>query len=554
MLYVTIQKSCDASCLNDSLVGINKEHLSTNPSKIELYHPALCIAKKTNTECITYYMNNIMLGQEIIASACVLDHYDHQYKSTHVTVAGENNSDYHVDGVVDILISCENNKFQGISILGNKTKLFASSNYSMTITYNNNPFSDEETFSVDLVVEIAPCHLGFWHHKESQKCICYDETNVVYCSGSNSTIKRGYWFGIVNGQSTVTVCPINYCDFTCCETTDGFYHLSPLRTNQCRPYRSGSACGSCEESWTLSFDSAECVSIEQCTAGQTVLVVTLTVLYWIAVVTAVFVLMYFKVPVGYLYSITHYYSMLDVMLGQTLNYTQALSTIVNTISSIFKVMPQFLGRLCLVQSMSGIDQQFIHYIHSMAVTFILFIIGLSAKLSYRLSSFISRGIIHVNCFMLLLSYTSVATTSLLLMRILTFSDVNKIYTYLSPDIEYFHGRHLPYAIVAVLCTIVIVIGLPLLLLLEPFLNHKINFTRIKPLLDQFQGCYKDKFCCFAAYNMICRLIIIIFFATTSSRDVLLQFVLVSLCTLMAAVQATLLPYNCQLLKMGGHCC
>ena len=95
-----------------------------------------------------------------------------------------------------------------------------------------------------------------------------------------------------------------------------------------------------------------------------------------------------------------------------------------------------------------------------------------------------------------------ATTSLLLLRSLMFDNVDKIYSYLSPDVEYCHGRHLLYFIIAVLCTLVIVIGLPLLLLLEPFLNHKINFTRMKPLLDQFQGCYKDKYRCFAAYYMI----------------------------------------------------
>ena len=41
--------------------------------------------------------------------------------------------------------------------------------------------------------------------------------------------------------------------------------------------------------------------------------------------------------------------------------------------------------------------------------------------------------------------------------------------------------------------IVFVVGFPLLLLLEPFLNSKINFIKIKPLLDQFQSCYKDKY-------------------------------------------------------------
>ena len=49
------------------------------------------------------------------------------------------------------------------------------------------------------------------------------------------------------------------------------------------------------------------------------------------------------------------------------------------------------------------------------------------------------------------------------------------HVYISPDIEYLHDRHLAYAIVAVLFIVVIVIGLPLLLALEPFLNSKMNF-------------------------------------------------------------------------------
>ena len=108
------------------------------------------------------------------------------------------------------------------------------------------------------------------------------------------------------------------------------------------------------------------------------------------------------------------------------------------------------------------------------------------------------------CFLLLLSYTSVATTSLLLLRSLKFDNLDKVYAFLSPEIEYLHGRHLPYGIIAIiLCTLVTVIGLPLLLLLEPFLNRKINLYRIKPLLDHFQGCYKDKYRSFAACYMIC---------------------------------------------------
>jgi len=201
--------------------------------------------------------------------------------------------------------------------------------------------------------------------------------------------------------------------------------------------------------------------------------------------------------------------MVDIVLSYHLYISQGLYTVVYIMSSIAKVTPQFLGTLCLVTNMSGIDQQLIHYVHPLAVMIIIVMICQSARLSYKLSSFVSTGIIHMICYLLLLSYTSVTTTSLLLLRSLTFDNVDKVYTYLSPEIEYFQGRHLPYFIIAVLCTLMIVIGLPLLLLLQPFLNRKVNFTRVKPLLDQFQGCYKDKYRSFTAYYMICLLAIIL---------------------------------------------
>jgi len=101
----------------------------------------------------------------------------------------------------------------------------------------------------------------------------------VSCSGGTSSIKRGYWFGEVNDKATVTVCPYNYCDFTCCETANGFFKLSPVRADQCNSHRSGAACCSCKEDFTLLFDSIECVNVDKCTTGHTVPVVTLSILY-----------------------------------------------------------------------------------------------------------------------------------------------------------------------------------------------------------------------------------------------------------------------------------
>jgi len=82
--------------------------------------------------------------------------------------------------------------------------------------------------------------------------------------------------------------------------------------NQCSSHRSGTACGSCEESYTLSFDSVDCVNVDKCTTGQTVLVVTLSMIYWIVIVILVFIMTYYHVGIGYLYAITYFYSMQDI--------------------------------------------------------------------------------------------------------------------------------------------------------------------------------------------------------------------------------------------------
>ena len=198
----------------------------------------------------------------------------------------------------------------------------------------------------------------------------------------------------------------------------------------------------------------------------------LSLLYWIAVVVTVYTSTYFKVTVGSLYAIIYYYSVIDILLNPVLFISNGLYTTVNIMSSLTKLTPQFLGQLCLLRDISGIDQQFIHYAHPAAVLLILIMINILTRRSSKVSSFVSRGIIRFVCFLMLLSYTSIATTSLLLMRPLTFVDVDKVYTYLSPDIEYLHGRHIAYIILAIIFTIVIVIGFSLLLLLEPFLNSK----------------------------------------------------------------------------------
>ena len=541
---------CKSSCLGNRIPGISNKLIAAPPNELKFYDPAVCIDNNNNTQCSNYYIQSIMLGSEIVMPVCLLDYYHQSVDSIQFLIQSDINANYYIDGAINgakhVVISC--GTFTGISIIGNQSLSKSTTNFSITITLNTALYPNWRQISVNLIIELSPCHPGFWQYPNSSRCECYNANDIVFCSGNSSTIKRGYWFGSVTDRPTVTFCPINYCNFTCCETSTGYYHLSPVRDNQCRSHRSGTACGSCADGYTLSFDSTECVSIDSCTAGKTVLVILLTVIYWIVMVTLIFVMMYYKVGIGHLYCITYYYSIVDILLNQNLQASRGLYLTISIMSSFSKVTPQFLGEFCLTTGMSGIDQQFIHYVHPSAVIVILMTITLLARRSQNISAIISRGIIHVICLLLLLSYTSIVSTSLLLMRSLSFHGIDKVYTYLSPHIEYFHGRHLAYGIVALLCTVTIALGLPLLLIFEPFLNGKINFTKIKPLLDQFQGCYKDKYRCFAGYYMICRLVIITIVIANSSNEFVANYLLITVCGIVGLIHLMLKPYNDEILN------
>ena len=273
-----------------------------------------------------------MLGQDITFDACLLDYFNQPIEAAEFSITGMNHQGYKISSSKYISISC-NRTIQGIAVTGNLLSNNAY-NYSITISLFVTHFSESKVISINLIVELSQCHPGFWYSlaNESQKCKRYNTGCIISCSGSNSTINRGYWYGSVNKTPTVATCPNNYCNFTCCEITNGIYNLSPVRTNQCGPHRSGTACGSCEEGYTLLFDSTECIEVQRCTVGL-VLVTTLSLLYWIVVVIAVFAMMYFKVSFGSLYGIVYYYSIIDILLSQALFTSNELYTTVTTMSS-----------------------------------------------------------------------------------------------------------------------------------------------------------------------------------------------------------------------------
>ena len=332
-VYQDTDEFCNANCLSDRLVGISSEFVNTPPNVLKFYDPAVCIDNDNNTQCHNYYLQDIRLGTNIAIPACVLDYYNQTVDSTQFLIHSEAHPNLFFIGPEQVLIS--RNSFEGISIMGNQT-LLKPTNFSINITLNVAVNSNWKQLLVNLIIELSPCHPGFWQYPNSEKCECYNASDIMFCSGSSSTIKRGYWCGSVIGKPTVTFCPENYCNFTCCETSNGYYHLSPVRDDQCRSHWSGVACGRCDEGYTISFDSVECIHMKKCSIGLKILLFVLIILYWTIIIVTVFSLMHFKVGIGYLYAITFYYSVVDILLSQNWYHSNAPIVIINVLSVLQK--------------------------------------------------------------------------------------------------------------------------------------------------------------------------------------------------------------------------
>ena len=159
----------------------------------------------------------------------------------------------------------------------------------------------------------------------------------------------------------------------------------------------------------------------------------------------------------------------------------------------------------------------------------------------------------------MLSYSSVSYTSVQLFRPLAiiynnynnpylpidYSYERECHSYLSPTEKYFHNRHLIYCIVAILCEVVVGFGFPFILLIQPYLTRyfNINFTSIKPVIDQLKGCYKEEYRWFAAYYLICRQVIYIVDIGTDFLSFIKYPVMLTIYILIMMVHVWLQPYK-----------
>ena len=391
-----------ASCINknssssDSLIYIpaqfnytGSNEIATSPYSLQLSPPAICDGLCSDGG--TYHVKGVMLGEEFIIPR-ILDYFNNSAEPTlfHIRFT-ENCQSYNLTGYE--YESVNTNKKMDISIIGDEVKTESMISIVMSsVTGSIN--SDVRIITVNIEVTIIPCQVGYVYNSEKQACLCNQIDGIVECGQDGNRIKRGYWSGRIGGNVVVGPCPNHYCNYaSSCKSSEKFCNLSKFSDDQCNQYRTGPACGKCQDNYTLGYDSFDCIPDSHCSVGWTASIVILTVIYWLIVSVIIIFMVYFITAptlLGYMYGITYFYSVIDLFVSNDPPISDGMVQFIEIISGLVNLTPRFLGSLCLVKGLSGIDQQFIHYVHPVAIAFLLFIIPKLVKCNERVFYILNR--------------------------------------------------------------------------------------------------------------------------------------------------------------------
>ena len=229
-----------------------------------------------------------MLGQSICFNATVCDYFGIVAETTQFEVIFIYYQFKYRLLENKVLVQNESNERINILSVGADRDLENDINITFSISSLLSP--EYKQLIATLSLTLSSCHNGFLFQEKSQQCRCYNKDGYLYCEGDSANIKLGYWFGVISGKYTTSICHSQYCNFFTHrrETSSGFYNLPEKIDDQCSIHRTGVAYDECSEGYTLAYNSPDCISLEKCSLGITVLVVVLTAMYWIATMTILF--------------------------------------------------------------------------------------------------------------------------------------------------------------------------------------------------------------------------------------------------------------------------
>ena len=434
--------------------------------------------------------------------------------------------------------------------------------------------NDAIPVTIPLRINFTLCQLGFEYDNNTKQCICVHnslEDSPVLCTTPEGDpidvpcVKNHYWYGSITiknkTQFVYQSCRSGKCKpfdhHQSCGSYHGYFKLPMNDHELCENDLTGPLCSQCNDSTslTLSYNGYRCIHCKTRHKIALVFLILLECVFIVAVLIA-FLKLNIRVSTAGFYGFLYFYSVLPLLKGIELSTTleKIIAVIISVTSLDFGVL-QYID-VCLFDEVRAIHYEVLHYIYPLAILLLIFTIIKIDELCLRRFQFFSGdAAIQALCIILLISYTSISETSLQILLPLRYynagdsTTTKEWYVYVDPGVEYMDKKHhLAFWLVALVVELCVVLPYALLMLLAPWIMRCINLTRIKPLLDEYQNCFKDEYRWFAGIYLLARQIMFMISFVTSRPEVT-SYLKQLFCLLLLILTASIQPYRNRLLNL-----
>ena len=481
----------------------------------------------------------------------------------------------------------------------NTIRLYGYPEVSGTLTFYTLS-SREVSFSV--AVSLQHCPPGYFLKQDhisndnDKVCTCdcaayndkHEYLGILKCNNSlfQAYIKRGFWAGYKNNGTPnpenlyTAPCPVGLCTYPNDPQLDSsMYILLPpsassenLSSFICDKDRTGYLCGECRDELSVYYHSEKfrCGKADDCKLG---------VLFFILSELLPLVL-FFTTVVAFDISFTSGYANGFIFFSQVLDplsvdakgathlpkHAYQFSIIYKIIYGLFNFEFFSVEKLsfCLWKRATILDMLAFKYVTTLfAFLLVLCLVAIMKccncrKLCrLRMKIRLTNSVIHGLAAFLVICYAQCTRVSFQILTPVTLvgkgRTSNETVTFFG-GIPYFESQHLWYAVPACICLLSVVAIPPLLLFGYPLYLQVLSlcgvgdalwwvpFSKLKPLLDTFQGCYKDHCRFFAGLYFMYRVAILAAYAfstTINSYYVTAEVLIIGILGFHSAVQ----PYE-----------
>ena len=402
-------------------------------------------------------------------------------------------------------------------------------------------------------VRLSQCSPGYVLNNDT--CVCSadnDKTRlegIISCSNNTAILQPATWAGYLNSSGkernklVTGNCKVGLCN------SRRQQKINKDLSYICYHNREGVLCSRCKANYTLQYHSNTylCKEIGKSHCKYGILLYLVSELLPVTIIFMIILILNVNITSGAVNTFIFCAQVLSSLFIDGFEVIKADNRVLSNFFLIYRLLAGFLNlsilefdrfSFCLFKG-TNIMTLFVVKYFTVLYAFFLIVITIIVlrlnslysciKLCYKCGRRnIRTSIINgLTAFLILCYFQCVKVTFNILIPSSLRGAGGKVVTtrvFFAGDIEYMSFDHLPYAIPAIICLVVVILPPPIILSLEPLLvrlSGAVNIRRnaftfclhrlrmkLKPFLDSFQGCFRDNCRSFSGLFFFYRIIVL----------------------------------------------